>query len=826
MKKIYLIITVIILAFVNTTKAQYISEKSKGLIPPIICYASGKIEKISIPPPAGLFLKSNDTKLSEINVTYSLFPAEAKAAFEYAINIWEHLVQSDIPINVQANWRSQDMGTLGSTAPADYVTNFNNIPHKNRYYALPVAERLAKEDINPYSSPDIVCTFNKDQDWYFGTDGNTPENLYDFVTVVLHEIAHGLGFTGFFYVQNNIGSYAYNAVGDAAAFDLLVVNTGNQYLVDTAIFNVPSNKLYFALISGSLFAKSPSAIFDNYGNGPQLFVPNPFDSGASVYHLNDKTYPPSSGNSLMTHAIGLGESVQDPGPLAMGILDDIGWKYMFLNLDKPKDMEQKNPIVFNMTVESDYPLDSTSLYVVYSATSSENLSDSLPMVYNNSTGFFTATILPETDSSKYYYYVTAKDVKNRFFRLPTEAPDEYYSVTIGPDLEKPVITHTPIPYFVTTEKEIPVSAYVDDNLGVDTVYIEYDINSVAQPPFGLTKDSVTFYKGIFPVNINALNDGDEITYRIVAIDSALAKNVAASPSEGSYSFKIERIFNPVIQYTNDFNTTTPDFILFDFDIYQDTGFENGSLNSPHPYPSPKQNNKDFNFTTMLKHPIILQQDASISYDEVVLVEPGETLSKYGDDNFWDYVIVEGSKDEGKTWLPLIDGYDSGDNANWLSNYNQNIVDQTSQAVGVPDWYVNRKFDMLQTGNFVAGDTILIRFRLFSDPYANGWGWTIDNLQIQTPVSASVLALSPGNVQIYPNPFNDRINISIQPKQTVDNLEIEVFNLYGLKIHSRQYESVMGEFSENIDMNSYPDGMYLISIEENGIKVFSKKVIKQ
>ncbi len=292
------------------------------------------------------------------------------------------------------------------------------------------------------------------------------------------------------------------------------------------------------------------------------------------------------------------------------------------------------------------------------------------MIYNKTTGFFTATILPESNAIEYFYYITAKDIKNRFFRLPSEAPGEYYTVTIGVDTEKPVIVHSPIPYFVTTENEIPVTANVDDNLGVDTVYIEYSINNTQQQPFGLTLDSATIYKGIFPVIIDNLNDGDEINYRIVAIDSSLAKNTATSPSNDYYSFKIERIFKPVVQYFNDFNTSTVDFVLYDFEVYTDSGFVNGSLNSPHPYPSPKQNNMDFNFTTLLKHPIILQQNASISYDEVVLVEPGEPLSKYGDDNFWDYVIVEGSKDEGKTWLPLIDGYDSGDNANWLSNYNQ------------------------------------------------------------------------------------------------------------------------------------------------------------
>ncbi len=229
---------------------------------------------------------------------------------------------------------------------------------------------------------------------------------------------------------------------------------------------------------------------------------------------------------------------------------------------------------------------------------------------------------------------------------------------------------------------------------------------------------------------------------------------------------------------------------------------------------------------MLKRPVILRQDAIISYDEVVLVEPGEALSNYGDDNFWDYVIVEGSKDEGKTWLPLIDGYDSRSNSTWLTAYNKSIISQTSQAIGSPDMYVNREFNLLQKGNFVVGDTILIRFRLFSDPFANGWGWTIDNLRIQTPVAAPLTVLSPGNIQVYPNPFNDIVKISVQTKQPIDMMEVEIFSLYGQKIFTRQYNRIIGEFSEDINMNEYPAGMYLVRVKENGIGIYSKKLVKQ
>ena len=46
---------------------------------------------------------------------------------------------------------------------------------------------------------DIITSFNSHAavDWYFGTDGNTPSRRRDFVSVVLHEIGHGLGFISF-----------------------------------------------------------------------------------------------------------------------------------------------------------------------------------------------------------------------------------------------------------------------------------------------------------------------------------------------------------------------------------------------------------------------------------------------------------------------------------------------------------------------------------------------------------------------------------------------------------------------------------------------------
>jgi hypothetical protein len=47
-------------------------------------------------------------------VNYSLFPQEAKQAFEYAVSLLEQLIESPVPIYVEANWRPK--GQLVMTA--------------------------------------------------------------------------------------------------------------------------------------------------------------------------------------------------------------------------------------------------------------------------------------------------------------------------------------------------------------------------------------------------------------------------------------------------------------------------------------------------------------------------------------------------------------------------------------------------------------------------------------------------------------------------------------------------------------------------------------
>jgi len=178
------------------------SWKKEGIkLPPNVCYASKESHKSFIPPPAEYYerLKSASVKKTTIEVTYIGFPADAQQAFDYAVSIWQNLIDSPVRIRIQATWESLAQGVLGSTAPAAYYHNFDATEKYNVYYPVAIAERMLGQIINPNSGFEIVMSLGKDfPNWYFGTDGKTPSNQYDFVSVVLHEPTHGLGFTGLF----------------------------------------------------------------------------------------------------------------------------------------------------------------------------------------------------------------------------------------------------------------------------------------------------------------------------------------------------------------------------------------------------------------------------------------------------------------------------------------------------------------------------------------------------------------------------------------------------------------------------------------------------
>ena len=821
-----------ILLLIAFTSSYWVSGqgtwRKAGVKPvPVVWYASGKVEKAFVPPPINVLnrLKSGKEKTCQINVTYTGFPDSAKIAFEYAVSIWEQLISSSVPINLSVSWQDMGANLLGSCTPADYYQNLDNLYYSNFFYPVAIAERLAGKDLGGTGVADIVASFNKNVNWYFGTDGHTPLTKYDFVSTALHEITHGLGFTGFFYTSIGMGVYDV----PPAVFDRFVTESPNQQLIDTHIFGNPSTGLYNALTSNAIYFRGPAALYDGNGSAPKLYAPRKWTDGSSIYHLDPYTYPVGNINSLMTPAAGMGEAIHNPGPVTLDILADMGWNTIKIKSKELKDIEQViNPVYIEASIESDYALDSASLYLYYSTDNFSSV-DSARLEPSDSATYFKAELPVTITSGTISYYISAADVKQRVFNDPPEAPVNSLKLRIGPDQIKPVIKHKPADYVLSTAPKLNIDATASDNIGVDSVWVEFLVNGQYKLKKVMKKDSTNSYSTAINLFPYTLNETDTISYRIVARDISSNRNIAYLPSEGYFKLRVEKAFAPLTKYFTDFNdTTSEDFLSAGLKIEDVSGFIDGALHSPHPYLSPEKADTSFNYSALLRYPIILEEGGQMNYDEIVLVEPGASGAVYGDADFWDYVIAEGSKDYGKTWLPLTDGYDSGSNANWLTEYNNGIGSSgNSSTIGTKEMFIRKNIDLLANGNFSAGDTIFIRFRLFSDPFANGWGWTIDNLRIQSIVPVQdIMAVSPGDFIIYPNPFKGQTTLELNSNIHFKDISVAVFDSYGRLIFNEPVSPDDTGFTQNLNLKSWPAGMYYIQVFADGKKVLSRKLIKQ
>jgi hypothetical protein len=820
MRKIFTFL--LFIALVNNGIGQS-SWKKEGLkLPYSVCYGSNESHPSRIGPPKEYYdrLKSASTPKATIKVTYIGFPPDAQEAFQYAVDIWETLIYSPVTIRVQATWESLQKSELGHCSPANFYKNFNSTEKQDCYYPISLVEKMLREDMKATDEYDITASFNKDfSNWYFGTDGNTPALQYDFVSTVLHEMAHGLGFSGFFSSQNGSGGYGSDG---SAIFDQFIIDKNGNKLVNSTIYPNPSTKLNLAMTSGWLQFNTQLV----GSNLPRLFAPSTWQSGSSIYHLDDSSYPVGDPNSLMTPYTDMGESNHNPGPMVLAIMDEIGWKTISIKHTPLKDIEfTSTPITFNAEIVSDFGLDSSKVFLVYSVNKFA-MADSIPLKASDLSGNFSAQ-LSNLKNGEFDYFFSATDIKNRRFVYPSGAPSKYLSFRIGIDRDLPVVTHYPVKFMLSTYLSSHITVEVTDNIGVKTVTVEYFVNGGLINQIELLNDSTDRYSGNLTFPAGSLKDGDVVSYRIVAVDVSSKSNIGKSPLTGYYTFNIGGIQGPVEKYVNNFNTDTHDFIGPDFNVSTPVGFDSSGLNSPHPYPSPDTDNTNFNLITVLKYPIILKDGGKMSFDEIVLVEPGEAGTKFGSPNFFDYVIVEGSKDAGKTWKPLIDGYDSRAQVAWAKLFNGSMSGNNSTAVATKDLFVKHEFGLLDNGKFNIGDTLQIRFRLFSDPYSHGWGWIIDNLSIQdVGTEVNSFAISSGELIFFPNPASGKLNLQLQSKNKVEKMNLKAYNSSGIMVYNRQYTVGSNSFQTEIDVQNFSPGLYLFTVgPENGKPVTRKIIIR-
>lgn len=767
--------------------------------------------------PAEMNLKSGVVAKSDFQVEFVNFPENAKSAFLYAVSMYENLISSTVPIRVQAKWENMNGNVLSQCAPTAFYKNFNGARLSDVYYPVALVEKLAEKEMND-GEADIVCTFNGSNTWYFGTDGDGPSNQYDFVTVAMHELIHGLGFVGFFNIDNGVGTLK-NAQGLPSIYDVFVYNTLNQQLSNSADFNIPSVSLKNALQSESLVVKG------NNGQAKEkLFAPKSWNGGSSIYHYNESGFAQGDANALMTPYIFKGEAIHHPGDKTMELLSEFGWKS--LNIDGARISDFENSVVslpVSVEVNSEIDLNESSVKLSYSFDNFKTQS-TVALTYNASSKQFEGVLPLNNKKGKVYYYYEAYSANNIKFTCPDRAPERKYSFTVGTDYIPPVLKHNPEKLIATVHPVLSVDAVATDNVGIKSVTVDYKVNGVAQEKFTLNKEAADTYCGQieFPQN---LKDNDLVEYRVIATDNTARGNKRTMPVSGYFAVEVFESEEPLTGYFSDFESNSNDFEISDFEVNRPSGFSSGILHTVSPYPESTIENDRYNLLAQLRYPIIIEENGLMSFDEVVLVEPGEEGTVYTEESFWDFVIVEGSKNNGKSWLPVTEGYDSGCDELWNSHFTGSLKSAVSQANGHENMFLTQTINLTENTEFEAGDTVIFRFRLASDKAVTGWGWAIDNLAIQQVTTAADDILANNDVSIYPNPFKGSLTVEGFQAEDASDVEIIITDLYGKTVFRETRYDASYNRKLKIDMPNVAPGVYMACITDNQRNTITQKIIK-
>ena len=264
-------------------------------------------------------LPANLEKKSNFVPIYNNVPDVAKASIQRAIDIWSENFSSKVPVNVNVAWTKAPNSTILASASAKNIfSNFNGAPDKTLYYPSALANALAGVDLD-IGEPELEINVTTGDFWYYGLDGKCPSNKYDLVSVILHEMAHGLGFmSGTYYdPATRVGRFL-----QPTAFDAYVQLPDGRRLVD-----LPSPSLEIgAALTSTLLWSGANALKANNGVKPLLFTPSVYEQGSSTSHLDERTFSNTFENSVMTPNLSAGEVFHLPGTLLLAIFEDLRMK--------------------------------------------------------------------------------------------------------------------------------------------------------------------------------------------------------------------------------------------------------------------------------------------------------------------------------------------------------------------------------------------------------------------------------------------------------------------------------------------------------------------
>ena len=254
-----------------------------------------------------------------------------RTATNYGLSLWREQLVGQVPVDINISFVYIDNPLVigRSYNQPNFFNNGYHVPQfPNTWYSSSLWNQIVGYDATTLR--DIRLEFNTNSTeftFYFGLDGNTFD--VDYVTVLLHEVTHGLGFSSLIYwdgtTQNN-GRFVYTTSNGSGAYtnypgifdrQLYQGANGNINLTD-----LNQTQRAALVTSGNLFAGRPNSnlLTANGGNRVQMFAPDPWRGGSSVSHWD---WSVTHFDNFMRHQYAF--PLHTFNARKIGIMMDMGW---------------------------------------------------------------------------------------------------------------------------------------------------------------------------------------------------------------------------------------------------------------------------------------------------------------------------------------------------------------------------------------------------------------------------------------------------------------------------------------------------------------------
>ncbi len=252
-------------------------------------------------------------------------------AFQYAAELAGACLVSNVTIVVNAAMNpltcNATSAVLGSAGAVSVLRDFAGAPLAGTWYPMALANAITGVDNDP-GNPDISAQFNSSIgtvagcltgfNWYYGYDSAAPVNTIDFVTVVEHEIIHGLGFASFINVSTGAEFLSFDDVYEANSESHGAVPSTLTTMTNAQRVTAMKTVTNLHWVGPNVQAASVVLSAGKTGTHVQLYAPSTVAPGSTFSHWSTALTPDQIMEPSYTapnHTRGL----------ATDLFTDIGW---------------------------------------------------------------------------------------------------------------------------------------------------------------------------------------------------------------------------------------------------------------------------------------------------------------------------------------------------------------------------------------------------------------------------------------------------------------------------------------------------------------------